>query len=220
MVGIPWSKVIALFFGLEHLLATSQAFSRSCRISCRCNLVLLVAQDAVSRALLCHHMSKMISLGNFFDFLKSFVLFFAVLGETIASAKMSYSRILLHVRAVSIHVCKTTLSVQPLSWRVHSFSWYNCVRHTDLIVVALVVGSSSPGYFSHIFAETALYFHGGVGPCFVNPFPTGPNTLFLQTFCSFGSFLSRFFWHWRVHSFSRYRAGGPWLARGKLTGEV
>ena len=98
MVGIPWSKVIALFFGLEHLLATSQAFSRSCRISCRCNLVLLVAQDAVSRALLCHHMSKMINLGNFFDFLKSFVLFFAVLGETIASAKMSYSRILLHVR--------------------------------------------------------------------------------------------------------------------------
>ena len=175
------------------MLATSQAFSRSCRISCRGNLVLLVAQDAVSRALLCHHMSKMINLGNFFDFLKSFVLFFAVLGETIASAKIRTVVSFCTLETVSVHVCKTNLSVQPLSWRVHSFSWYNCVRHTDLIVVALVVGSSSPGYFSHIFAETALYFNGGVGPCFVNPFPTGPNTLFLQTFCSFGSFLSRFF---------------------------
>ena len=145
MVGITWSKVIALFFGLEHLLATatSQTLSRSCRISCQCNLVLLVVQDVVSRALFCHHMSKMINLGNLSDFIKSFVLFFAVLGETIASAKMSYSRILLCNDCFNPCLPTATLSVQPLSRRVHSFSWYNCVRRTGLIVVALVVAAGA-----------------------------------------------------------------------------
>ena len=92
-----------------------------------------------------------------------FVLFSAVLVETVASAK-SYSRIFLHVKdCLTECLPTTTSSVQPLPWRVHSFSWYNCVCHTDHSVVLQWMGTSMlcqsfPNRAQQIVLANLLFF--------------------------------------------------------------
>ena len=106
---------------------------------------------------LCHQMSKMFNSGNGFDFITSFVLFFAALVETVTSAKMSYNRIFLHVKDCRTYVCQP----QPRL----------CSRCRGGF-------TASAGTIVFVIQITALYCSGWVRPCCVNPFPTGPNRLF------------------------------------------